>query len=189
MLTTVIKSQQEDTMGEYLDQIPENIRPHIREITRSSGLPEGDESVERIAQGWLEKKSHFEEQIGKFNMEELQRIEDDDQRGFLVMTYSGSLLTIGPIVEDTRNAEYTSIGLRSDVPESASNEESRLDGAVEVDEVATFAVGPIKASSPIFKIAVFSEQMDVDQQEEQLSTATQILTEEFVDVNKTLMLD
>jgi hypothetical protein len=176
-------------MGEYLDQIPENIRTHVREITRSSGLPDNEESVERIAEGWLEKKRHFEEQIAKFSMEEVERIEEDDDRGFLVLTYSGSLLTIGPVVGGTRNAEYTSIGLRHDVPESAANEDSRLDGPVEVDSTATFAVGPIKASSPIFKVAVFTEPMEAEEQEEQLTNATQILAEEFVDVNKTIMLD
>ena len=43
-------------MGEYLSQIPTEIQDHIRQITRSSGLPEGEDSVEMIAMGWLEKK-------------------------------------------------------------------------------------------------------------------------------------
>ncbi|KKK73521.1 hypothetical protein LCGC14_2892980, partial [marine sediment metagenome] len=40
-------------MGEFLDKIPENIQDHIREITKTSGLPPDEESVEKIAKGWL----------------------------------------------------------------------------------------------------------------------------------------
>jgi hypothetical protein len=43
-------------MGEYLDQVPGEVQDHIRQITKSSGLPDTEESVEMIAQGWLEKK-------------------------------------------------------------------------------------------------------------------------------------
>ena len=122
-------------------------------------------------------------------MEEVDYLEMDDNRGCLIMTYSGSLLNIGPLVEGVRKAEYASIGLRQDVPETAANDDSRLGEDIRIDGEVAFAVGPIKQSSPVFKIAVPMEDMEAEEQEELLSQVTQLLAEEFVEVNKTIMLD
>jgi hypothetical protein len=102
------------------------------------------------------------------------------------MTYSGSLLNIGPLREGGRTAQYASIGLRHDVPEAAVQEGSDLSADVRVGAPVTFSKGPIQSSSPLFKIAVTSEDLGLDEQEEQITTATQILTREFVEVNKEL---
>ncbi len=173
-------------MGEYLDQIPEKVRDHLRQLTRTAGLPDSEESVEAIARGWLEKKGSFEEQVARMSMEEVEFLDRGDERGALVMTYSGSLLKIGPLLDGRRKVEYASIGLRKDVPELASKEGSELDGDVEVDANVVFAVGPIRKSSPAFTIAVLTEEMSPQEEEEKLAQATQLLTREFVEVNKTL---
>jgi len=172
-----------------LDQVSEKIQNHIRQLIKTSGLPDSEESVEAIARGWLEKKASFEEQVEERNMEEVECLEGDYQNGCLLMTYSGSLLNIGPLVDGVRKAEYASIGMRQDVPESAEEENSRLDGNIEVDSSVTFIHGPIKKSSPIFKIAVPAEDMEAEEQEELLSEVTRLLTEDFVEVNKTIILE
>jgi hypothetical protein len=176
-------------MGEYLDQIPEEIRDHIKQISKSSDAESAEEAVEAVAKGWLDKKVNFEEQIQKLNLEEVDFLSKDDERGALIMTYSGSLLTIGPLSDGNRKVEYTSIGLRQDVPESATVEDSEMSTDIELDEEVSFAKGPIKKSSPVFKIAVLRDDVDAAEQQERLSQATQILTEEFVEVNKTLIIE
>ena len=176
-------------MGVYLDQIPADIQDHIRTITKSSGLPDTEESVETIAEAWLEKKRIFEEEIQKQSMEEVDEFGQDEDRGALVMTYSGSLLTLGPLSDGARKVDYLSIGLRQDVPESAHHGTAKLTEDLSVDQVASFAPGPIKQSSAIFKIAVASEELDVEEEEELLSNVTEVLTEEFVQVNKTVILE
>jgi hypothetical protein len=105
-------------MGQYLDQVPVEIRSHLKQITKTSGLPDTEDSVEMIAQGWLEKKDLFEKQVAEMGMEELDFVEKIDQRGCLAMTYSGSLLNVGPVRENGRTVQYASIGLRHDVPDS-----------------------------------------------------------------------
>jgi hypothetical protein len=176
-------------MGEYLDQIPEEVQDHVRQITKSSGLPDNEESVETIAKGWLEKKERFENQLVEMNMEEVEELDQDDDQGCLAMTYSGSLLNIGPIREEGRTVQYASIGLRQDVPETASKENSQLASDVRVGEVVSFSPGPIQSSSPIFKIAVTTGDLDAEEQEEQITKATMILAEGFVEVNKDLDLE
>ena len=174
-------------MGEYFDQIPEELHDHIREITKMSGLPEGEESVERIAQGWLEKMNVFEEQIKKMEMEEVDFLEKDEEKGALVLTYSGSLVNLGPLVDNVRKVQYASIGLRSDVPDVAEREGSILAKDVAVDDTIEFDVGPVKSTSQIFKIAVLTGNPTAEEQEERITEATQIIQEEFVEVNKTII--
>lgn len=176
-------------MGVYLEQIPADIQDHIRTITKSSGLPDTEESVETIAEAWLEKKRIFEEEIQKQSMEEVDEFGQDEERGALVMTYSGSLLTLGPLTDEARKVDYLSIGLRQDVPESAHHDTAKLSQDLAIDEVASFAPGPIKQSSAIFKIAVASEELEIEEEEELLSNVTEVLSEEFVQVNKTVILE
>ncbi len=174
-------------MGEFLDKIPENIQDHIREITKTSGLPPDEESVEKIAKGWLEKKKVFEKKIGEMGMEEVDFLTSDDERAALAITYSGSLVNIGPIVDGVRNAGYISIGLRSDVPDAALKEGSTLAKDVAVDDRIEFVIGPVKNTSAIFKIAVLTGSHTAIEQEEKLNEVTLLIQEEFVEVNKTMI--
>lgn len=50
-----------------------------------------------------------------------------------------------------------------------------------------FEKGPIQQSSPIFKIAVSSEELEADEEEALLTQVTVDITEEFVEVNKTII--
>jgi len=176
-------------MGEFLSQIPQNIQGHIKEITKTSGLPNDEESLEKIAQAWIEKKNLFEDQIKTSGMEELKELPKDDAKGCLALTYSGSLVNIGPLVDGVRHVEYTSIGVRSDVPGAAEKDGSKLSKNVKVDSTIEFEVGPVKSTSAIFKIAVCKGNLSAEKQEEKIAQATQILKEEFVEVNKTVVLD
>ena len=173
-------------MSEHLDLIPAEIQGHIRQITKTSGLPDTDMSVDMIAQGWLEKKERFEKLLSRMHLEEVDLLEKTDARGCLAMTYSGSLINIGPLREGGRTVQYASIGLRQDVPEIATEEGSELAAEVVEGTPVTFVRGPIKSSSPVFKIAVTSDDMDLEEQERQITKATQILTRQFVEVNKDL---
>jgi hypothetical protein len=174
-------------MGEYFDQIPDELQGHIREITKISGLPEGEESVEMIAQAWLEKKKTFEEETQKMKMEEIESFPKEDERAVLALTYSGSLINIGPLQENTRKVQYMSIGLRKDVPDLAEREDSVLAKDINIDEPIDFEKGPVKSTSQIFKIAVFTGDLSVEEQEEKITEVTQIIGEEFVEVNKTII--
>ncbi len=175
-------------MGEYFDKLPAAIQEHIREITKTSGLEYNDDSFERMAQGWTEKKNAFEDNISSLFMEELNNFGKDDERGALIMTYSGSLLTAGPVESDSRTIEYISIGLRSDVPKSVSGK-GNFSEDVEVDKEALFKSGPIKSTSAVYKIAVCKKNVSAEEQLETLNNATVALEEEFTNINKTVILE
>ena len=174
-------------MGQFYDQIPEELKGHVKEITRTSGLPDTEESREKISEAWLEKKKVFEDKIAGLSLEEAVSLGKDDEKGALALTYSGSLVTIGPLVDGARKASYVSIGLRSDVPEAAEKMGSILKKDITVDDTIEFKVGPVKNTSPILKIAIPTGDLSAEEQEEKITEATQVIQEEFVEVNKTII--
>jgi hypothetical protein len=173
-------------MGAKFDSLDEFIQDHVRQMVKPSGLPEGEDSLEALAGSWLEKKRAFEEAVAENGMEEVQFFTADDEHGAVVMTYSGSLLNIGPLVEGSRRCEYAPIGLRKDVPESAVEDASSLAADFETDAAAGFRKGPVRKTSPILKIARFTKDYAPEVEESRLADVTQALTSGFVEVNKTV---
>lgn len=176
-------------MEEYFAKVSEEVQNHLKQLVGSVNLPEGEDALETLAKGWLEKEESFMAQIGERNLEEARDFSVEEPRGGLLMTYSGSLLTIGPIGEEGRKVEYASVGLRTDVPESAEAEGSVISSDFSVGGSVEFLVGPIKKSSPVYKIAIVREEMPLEEEEELLSDVTQILMDDFIEVNKTLIIE
>jgi hypothetical protein len=175
-------------MGEYLDQIPSTIQQHIRGLAQSVKAEEGEDAVEKVAQAWLEKKAVFEDKIAEMGMEEVDRLDKEDEKGAIALTYSGSLVNIGPLMDDVRTVKYSSIGMRTDIPESAESENSKLASDVQVDGIIQFEGGPVKSTSQIFKIAVCKdEEMSPEEQQQTIIETATVIEEEFVEVNKTIM--
>ena len=169
------------------EELSEKIRQHIHQLVKTAGLPDTEESLEILERGWEEKLEAFEKQVEDRGMEIVENFEAGDERGALLMTYSGSLITLGPKDDTGRFIAYRSIGVRNDVPESAEADDTNLAADVVNDEGAAFTNGPIKKSSPIFKIAVIVEEMEDEEQEEMLSEMTEMLTDDFIEVNKTII--
>jgi hypothetical protein len=187
--TTQVIFSTEDFMGKHLNQVPPDVQGHLRQITKTSGLPDTEDAVDMIAQGWLEKRDRFDRIIDRSKLEQIELLEKNDARGCLVMTISGSLINIGPLREQGRTVQYTSIGLRKDVPEAAEKPDARLSTDVVVGAPVAFEDGPIASSSPVLKIAVTEEEMDLEEQERLITKATRALTKEFIEVNRELEVD
>lgn len=175
-------------MGEYFDQIPANLQNHVKGLVKSVQVEEGVDALEKVSQAWLEKKAVFEEKIGEMNMEEVDSLAAEDAKGALALTYSGSLVNIGPVVDGVRNVKYSSIGFRTNTPESAESEKSKLNGDVTLDSIISFTGGPVKSTSQIFKIAVCKdEELSPEEEQQTIFDAGTMIEEEFIEVNKTMM--
>ncbi|MBN2533736.1 MAG: HU family DNA-binding protein [Spirochaetales bacterium] len=171
-------------MGETFNQLPENIQVHLRKITESSGLPNTEESAELIAVNWVEKKDLFKEQIKLLGMNEVDIFKKDDERPVLLLTYSGSLISLGALAGGKRWIEYASIKLRSDVPNVVNVPESALEDDIQTDAEAVFTQGKIKQTSSLLKIAVCSEEIPVEEQEKRIREAMIFLTNSFTKANR-----
>ena len=175
-------------MGKIYDSLDQNIKEHLEMIIKSSGMEQGDKSLEVLAAAWKEKESSFTKQITRMDMDETDLISSDEACGFMILTYSGSLIGSGPVIDDGRTVLYVSVGLRKDVPEKAEKAGSQLISDIKVGESVEFSKGPIKQSSPVYRIARISDKMAIEDQTEKISEATLIIAEEFIDVNKTIIL-
>lgn len=175
-------------MGKIYESLEKNIQEHLQLIIKSSGMEQSDKSLEVLAAAWKEKESSFTKQITKLDMDETDFISTDDDSGFMILTYSGSLIGSGPSLEGKRTVLYVSVGLRKDVPEKAEKEGSLLAGDIKKGEAVEFKKGPIKQSSPVYRITRISNKVALEDQTEKISEATLIIAEEFIDVNKTIIL-
>jgi hypothetical protein len=183
---SVILLNQEDAMNNFESLNPE-IQVHLKQLAKASGLSTADDGYEKLAAAWLEKKALFEKSAQENKLSELAFFASQEKKGALVLTYSGSLLKIGPLINGTRCCEYSSIGLRSDVPPSAIEDASQLAKDIEVDDIVQFRTGPIKSSSQVYTLAVASEELEPEEEEALLTQLGQNLVEDFVEVNKTVL--
>ena len=140
-------------MTHYSSQLTAAIRSHLDALIRSSGLPETEESREEMARVWFEKKAMFEGQIKALDMRELESFPVDDHRGALLLTWSGSLLSMGPRQADTggRVMEYASIELRTDVPHLAKSARGAVDADLPGESPPGFARGRSPRRLPCFR--------------------------------------
>jgi nucleoid DNA-binding protein len=180
------------------ENLPERIQRHLESITESSGLPPGEDSLARITANWVEKRDLFDEQTGLLEMVDLEELSPDDPRGVLVLTYSGSLLSLGPrtggdtaAAEGTRAGrrfEYASIPLRADVPSLVREDGVELDGSLRRDEPVRFRGSSIEQSSPVLRAVACEPDVSPGDQERRIREATIFLTNGFVKLNRTLTM-
>jgi hypothetical protein len=170
--------------------IPENIERHLHGVIKQFGLEDNKETYDRLKGGWLEKQEAFKDQIENMGMEEIDSLERHDDRGVLALTYSGSLISIGPMTEGDRKVDYTSIGFRTDVPESLTKEGCLLLNDLELDKGIFFDGGPIKQTSPVYKLVVCPQTLDHQEQEDLIDRATTMIIDTFQEINlDTIILD
>lgn len=174
-------------MGEKdFDSLPEEIKTQIVSVLQGEGKDRDTESLERYARVWQDKYDLFSGQIHAVGMEIVDRLEESDSRAAILLTYSGSLISLGPNIEGKRTLEYASIRYRTDVPDFVKSTEARIEGTIEQGASASFSRSPLKQSSGIFRIAVCAEGTSVRDQESRVREATVYLTNGFVKINRTL---
>ncbi len=174
---------------EYLREVlTERVKRHLKSVTDSSGLPPGQDSLARITGNWLEKRRLFEEQTRLLDMETPPRVELEDPRGMIFLTYSGSIISLGRDGGQGRRFEYASIELRSDVPGLVKGDGVTLEEAVTVDSPARFSSSPIERSSDVLLIAVCPSEVSPSEEEKRIHEATVFLTNGFIKLNRTLTI-
>jgi len=170
-------------MNTIINSVPESVAAHLAEASRKFGLSSDHETQAKLQENWLNKKEAFENEMVELGMDEVGLFEISDERAALFLTYSGSLISVGPLKEGIRSLEYTSIGLRKDVPGSMNLDFMALADKAEIDKGLFFKDGPIKQTSPIFKIVVCPETLEVEEQEQIINEASTLIVDTFLDMN------
>ncbi len=104
------------------------------------------------------------------------------------MTYSGSIVSIGP-KEKSREVEYASIHMRSDVPKTISIIDTDLAGNVRIGESVKFSSGQLKQTSAAYMIATCNVSVDIATQKERIREGTIFLTNGFMKINRRIHID
>lgn len=171
------------------EELPDKIKVHLKGLVKASGLPDTGESLEMLSANWLEKEAMFREQTRSLGMVDSPFFGKDDTRGALLLTYSGSLITIGTLANNVRWVEYASIKLRSDVPGIVKSDKVRVVNDIQVDSCVEFEPGPVKKTSEIFMIAYCTADVGAAEQEKRIKEATIFLTNGFVKINRELSIN
>jgi nucleoid DNA-binding protein len=174
-------------MSDAIAGLTPEVRAHIEAITRSSGLPETGDSLLKMATAWLEKKRLFEQQAASLDMKPVNLFAVEEPGGALALTWSGSLVSLEPIVDGGRRVEYASIPLRADVPALAIADRTALEVDLRVDGEAWFSRGPVKSTSRVLAIAACSPGLPAAEQSRRIREATIFLTNGFVRINRSLL--
>ena len=171
-------------MSGVFSSLESSIQEHLKLIRESSGLPQDEKSLELLAEGWREKEKAFDDQARSMGMEMAEKCKDTG-RGFLALTYSGSLVAVGPDNGGSRLAVYVSIDRRRDVPSRAESADAVLKGSVSCGREIVFKKGPVKKSSSVYRLALLPSALALSDQHERLEEATLALTKEFKAVDET----
>jgi nucleoid DNA-binding protein len=167
-------------------RLPEEIRKQIDSLAEEADMKSLPDIRERLAANWESKYELFESQVRLLEMAELPALKAGDPRGFLAITYSGSILSVGPLAPLGRWIEYVPIKLRKDVPEIVSGESAQIDGAVSRDSSLLFLKGPLKSTSSVYRIAACAEGIDPEEQDRRIREAAIFLTHGFIKMNRSL---
>lgn len=171
-------------MGEYFSSLPEQVRRHLRALVKSSGSEAPADAEEQLAQGWQAKNQAFKSHTATHDMVGVDFFQAGNPGGALAVTLSGSILSIGPIVEGGRAVAYASIGTRRDVPQMSISQDVQLAHDVKLGDAAHFEKGSIEKTSPIFAIAIFQRALEPETETNALAEITELLAEQFVAINQ-----
>ncbi len=168
------------------DDLPAEIRRQLESLLPDTGLIDSLESKNRLAAVWNEKFDLFCSQINALGMDFTTHMDLMDKRGAILLTYSGSLISLGPESDEGRWLEYASIKFRTDVPDIAHGKSARLSCPLEQGHPAEFSGCSLKKTSSLYRIAVCPEGTTSEDQQKRIREATIFLTNGFIHINKSL---
>lgn len=167
--------------------LPAEIQAQINALLDQGSMEKTDEAREHYAEIWQNKYELFASQIHTIGMDFVETLSPEDTRGAILLTYSGSLISLGPMRDSSRWFEYASIKFRSDVPDYVQGSGVQVVGNITCDAVAEFKGSPLKKSSSVYRIAVCPEGTTESDQEQRIREATIYLTNGFIKINRTQM--
>ncbi len=171
-------------MGEYTHQVPEPVRGHLRALIAPAGLADNPEAQALLERGWVEKYDAFLRHTAEHDMVAAEWFDAQNPGGALAMTYSGSVVSVGPIIDRERGVAYASIGIRKDVPQLSVSQGCALEADLKLGEPARFSSGSIERTSPLFAIAIFQTVLEAHAENAALVEVTEMLTERFIQINR-----
>ena len=171
--------------------MPDGVKQHLAGLAREQGQEQDEEYLADLVAVWKRKASLFEEQARLVHLDVVDAVPSHDPRGAMVLTYSGSLLSIGPATSRTlgRWLEYSSIKLRTEVPDVISDRGVSVPKGMRVGEPVEIGGSQISRTSNAYSIAVCPAGVEEDEQERRIRESTIFITNGFMKFNRSVHTD
>jgi hypothetical protein len=138
-----------------LSKMPAALAAHLRSLMKLCGFDGQPDKQRAFLSNWLKKKAFFDKIVEHQGFHGVTRLEPGFKQGVVILTYSGSILTLS--VEDEhgdREATYTSIDMRKDVVQKTAEKNAQIVFPLECHTALEARSGKIKKTSPILAMAV-----------------------------------
>ncbi len=169
------------------NKLPADIQKHITGLVKL--IPDaGEDTLELYSDVWMEKDRMFRSQMSSVGMKLVETADPGEGNGILALTNSGSLVSLSPGKEE-RVLEYSSIKLRTDVPDIIIDKISKLPESIKNGMPVVFPEGRVSRTSPVHLIAVCTSEVPQEEQYKRVREATIFLTNGFMKLNRSLHLD
>lgn len=174
-----------------MSDIPEGVRSHLRGLATELGLAGNEGFLLDLTAVWRRKAALFEDQARSVHLALVDEVPPNDPHGALVLTYSGSLLSLGPDTDRTlgRWLEYSSIKLRTDVPDVVTDRGVSIPEGMRRASPILLGGSQITRTSPVHSIAVCPADLGEDDQEKRIRESTIFLTNGFMKFNRSVQAE
>jgi hypothetical protein len=167
--------------------MPEELANHLRALARVNELDQDEKNFKHFLKAWLSKKAHFDKDVEKQGLTLVQQASKDTPQGMLILTYSGSFLTVSPLNENAkREIVYISLDFRKDAPHKIADEQGELQTDPSEGEVLKLKCGKVKSTSPVLSIALIPQEVSHAQNKISRQNLEQSISNNFLKVNQDL---
>jgi nucleoid DNA-binding protein len=161
------------------------IERHLKGLYEKGSF--GDIAYDKVEESWTNKEELFTGQSANLKLEEVDSLPREDNRSFLALTFSGSLLAFYTDDGDGHRLEYSSIKIREDVPGMIVERNISLAGSVKQGQSCEFNSRMLKKTSPLYRIVAAATGLAPEVQNKRISEAMIFLSNGFVKINKTFL--
>ncbi|MBN2546776.1 MAG: hypothetical protein JXB50_13330 [Spirochaetes bacterium] len=170
-------------MDELKKTIPDDVFNQLKGLLKNSKLEENEHNLYKIIESWLLKQALFNKITEHNDFKKTERFKKEDYSGCIAITLSGSILSIGPKIENKRKVIYTSIDIRKDVPKIVEEENAVLSTDIVIGEPANFSAGRIITTSEIYSVCLPNEDQIEEATVNKIIEINKLLLENFLQVD------
>lgn len=178
-----------------INDLPESIQKHLLGLAKEQERLDDSGYLQTLADVWGQKEELFRKQAQAVKLELVDSVSRKDTRGMMVLSYSGSILCIGPVfltstnINFSRWVEYSSIKFRTEVPDIIMEKNATIESDLSVGKSVALGNSKLKATSPAYLVAVCPEGLNEEEQDKRIRESAVFITAGFMKYNQTLQLD
>lgn len=165
--------------------IPQNVSNQLKALLKKSELQDNENSFCKITESWLLKQAMFNKIIEHGDFKKTSTFNKKSGFGCIAVTISGSILSIGPLINEKRKVIYTSIDFRNDVPKILEEENAKLQDDIIVGKIASFSEGMIKSTSEIYSLCVPKTEDKEEEEINKIIVTNKLILDNFLQLNET----